>query len=224
MLELSNINTKMGIVLDIILIALIGLSIFLGYRKGLIKVAVKLFAFVIAVVVTLVLYKPVSSLIIEKTELDEKIENVIIEKGTPEIQENNGEVKKDRFIAYMQNYVGDTVAETQNEIVTNVANVVSVKAINLISIIGIFIITRLALILFILISDIITKLPLIKQFNKLGGTIYGVLRGIVVVYFILAIAFLIVSATGNDTILTLIDSSIITKSMYANNVLLKFIF
>lgn len=224
MLELSNINTKMGIVLDIILIALIGLSIFLGYRKGLIKVAVKLFAFVIAVVVTLVLYKPVSSLIIEKTGLDEKIENVIIEKGTQEIQENKGEVKEEGFLAYMQEYVGDTVAETQNEVVTNVAKVVSIKAINIIAIIGIFIITRVALILLTLISDIITKLPIIKQFNKLGGTIYGGLRGLIVVYFILAIAFLIVSATGNNTILTLIDSSIITKFMYTNNLLLNIIF
>ena len=224
MLELSNINTKMGIVLDIILIALIGLSIFLGYRKGLIKVAVKLFAFVIAVVVTLVLYKPVSSLIIEKTGLDEKIENVIIEKGTQEIQENKGKVKEEGFLAYMQEYVGDTVAETQNEVVTNVAKVVSIKAINIIAIIGIFIITRVALILLTLISDIITKLPIIKQFNKLGGTIYGGLRGLIVVYFILAIAFLIVSATGNNTILTLIDSSIITKFMYTNNLLLNIIF
>lgn len=214
----------MGIVLDIILIALIALSIFLGYRKGLIKVAVKLFAFLIAVVVTLVLYKPVSNLIIEKTELDEKIENVIIENGTQEIEENAGEVKEDGFIAYMQEYVGDTVAKTQNEIVTNVAEVVSVKAINLIAIIGIFVVTRLALILLTLISDIITKLPIIKQFNKLGGTIYGVLRGLIVVYFILAIAFLIVSATGNNTILTLVDSSIITKFMYTNNILLNIIF
>lgn len=210
--------------MDIILIALITLSIFLGYRKGLIKVAVKLFAFLIAVVVTLVLYKPVSNLIIEKTELDEKIENVIIENGTQEIEENDGEVKEDGFIAYMQDYVGDTVAETQNQIVTNVAKVVSVKAINLIAIIGIFIVTRLALILLTLISDLITKLPIIKQFNKVGGTIYGVLRGLVLVYFILAIAFLIVSATGNNTILTIIDTSIITKFMYTNNILLNIIF
>lgn len=224
MLELSNISNKVGIVLDIILIAIIGISIFLGYRKGLVKVAVKLCAFLIAVVVTLVLYKPVSSLIIEKTDLDEKIENVIIEKGSQEIQENKGDVKEDGFIAYMQEYVGATVANTQNEIVTNVAKVVSVKAINLIAIIGIFIITRLALILLTLISDIITKLPIIKQFNKLGGIMYGALRGLIVIYFVLAIAFLIVSATGNNTILTVIDSSIITKSMYTKNVLLKFIF
>ena len=214
----------MGIIVDIILIAIFALSIFLGYKKGLIKVAVKLFAFIIAVVVTLALYKPVSNLIIEKTELDEKIKSVIIENGTQEVEQNDGETKEDGFIAYMQKYVGNTVAETQNEIITNVAEVVSVKAINLIAIIGIFVVTRLGLILLTFISDIITKLPIIKQFNKLGGTIYGILRGLIVIYFILAIAFLIVSATGNNTILTIIDSSIITKLMYTNNILLNIIF
>lgn len=214
----------MGSLIDIILIVFIGLSILGGYRKGLVKVAVKIFAFLIAVVVTFVLYKPVSNLIIEKTELDEKIENIIIEKGSQEIQESNGEVKENGFITYMQHYVGDIVAETQNQFVGNLADVVSVKAINLIAIIGIFIITRLALNLLTFILDIITKLPIINQFNKLGGTIYGSLRGLIVVYFVLAIAFLIVSVTGNKVILTLIDSSTITKFMYTNNILLKFIF
>ena len=214
----------MGIILDIILIALIALSIFLGYKKGLIKLAVKLFAFVIAVVVTLVLYKPVSNLIIEKTELDDNIKDVIIENGTQEIEENNGEIKEDGFMAYMQDYVGDTIAEAQNDIVTIVAEVVSVKAINLIAIIGIFVVTRVALILLTFISDLITKLPIIKQFNKLGGTVYGVLRGLLIVYFVLAIAFLVVSATGNNAIISAIDGSIVTKFMYTNNILLNIIF
>ena len=69
----------MGIILDIIIIAIMALSILLGYKKGLVNVAVKLFAFIIAIIVTFVFYKPVSNLIIEKTEINEKIENVIIE-------------------------------------------------------------------------------------------------------------------------------------------------
>ena len=39
--------------------------ILLGYKKGLVKVAVKLCAFLIAVIVTLTFYKPVSNLIID---------------------------------------------------------------------------------------------------------------------------------------------------------------
>ena len=35
----------MGIIFDIIIIAIMALSIYLGYRKGLVKIAVKLCAF-----------------------------------------------------------------------------------------------------------------------------------------------------------------------------------
>ena len=41
---------------------------------------------------------------------------------------------------------------------------------------------------------------------------------------VLAIAFLLVSATGNNAIISAIDGSTVTKFMYANNILLNIIF
>ena len=215
----------MGIVLDIILIAIMATSIFLGYKKGLVKVAVKLCAFLIAVIVTLHLYKPVSNIIIEKTQLDEKIENIIIENGTKELEKSEEKTEeKEDFLSNMQEYVDNTVAETQNEIVESVAKQVSVRLINIIVIVGLFIATRLLLIVLVLISDLITSIPIIKQFNELGGVLYGVIRGLLLVYAILSVVFLIISMTANNNLLTLIESSIITELMYKNNILLNIIF
>ena len=78
-------------VLDLIIILVILLFTFLGYRKGLVKIAVKLCAFLIAIIVSLLFYKPVSNIIIENTELDEKIEGLIIENGTKELEESDKE-------------------------------------------------------------------------------------------------------------------------------------
>lgn len=213
----------MGIILDIIILAIMAVSIFLGYKKGLVKVAVKLCAFLIAIIVTLLFYKPVSNIIINNTEFDEKIENVIIENGTNKLEESNEE-KSDNFLESMKEYVNDTVTQTKNEIVENAAKEISVRIINILVIVGIFILTRLILILLVLISDAITSLPIIKQFNKLGGVLYGIIRGLVVIYVILAIVFLIVSMTANNNILTLVNSSIITEFMYKHNILLNIIF
>lgn len=213
----------MGIILDIIIIALMAISIFFGYKKGLVKVAVKLCAFLIAVIVTLVFYKPVSKLIIENTELDNKIENVIIENGTKKLEESDEE-SKGNFLENMQEYIDDTVTQTQNEIVQNAAKEISVRIINILVIVGLFIATRLVLILLVLISDLITSIPIIKQFNELGGVLYGIIRGLALIYVILAIVFLVVSMSANNGILTAIDSSIITKFMYKNNILLNIIF
>ena len=44
----------MGIMIDIILIAIVLLSAFLGYKKGLVKLGAKLFAGIIAIIITLI--------------------------------------------------------------------------------------------------------------------------------------------------------------------------
>ena len=59
----------MGIVIDLILIAIIVISAFLGYKKGLVKLGAKLFACIIAIVITLILYRPVAGTIIKNTPI-----------------------------------------------------------------------------------------------------------------------------------------------------------
>lgn len=212
----------MGIILDIILIAIMAISIFFGYKRGLVKVAVKLCALLVAIAVSIVFYKPVSDLIIENTQFDETIENIIIENGTEKLEENN--VEQENLLQNMQEYVGNTITQTKNEIVENAAKEISIRLINIMVIVALFIGTRLLLVLLVLISDLITNIPIIKQFNELGGILYGVIRGVAVIYLLLAIVFLIVSVTANSNILNIINSSIITKFMYENNILLNIIF
>ena len=69
----------MGIILDIIIVAIIAANIFICYKKGLVKLAVGLIAVVAAIILSVILYKPVSNIIIKNTGIDKKIENVIIE-------------------------------------------------------------------------------------------------------------------------------------------------
>ena len=169
------------------------------------------------------IYKPISNIIIDNTELDEKIENIIIENGTKKLEESNEE-ESQNFLENMQKYVDDTITQTQNEIVENAAKEISVKIISILAIVGLFIVTRLVLILLVLISDLITSIPIIKQFNELGGILYGIISGLAIIYIILAIVYLVASMSASNSILTAIDSSIITKFMYQNNILLNIIF
>lgn len=110
----------MGIILDIVLIAIIALNVFICYKKGLVKLAVGLIAVVAAIILALVFYKPVSNLIIENTELDENIEKAIINNFTSETQEGQ-EVRYVSVLDYLQKYVDDAVNKTQTEIVTQTA-------------------------------------------------------------------------------------------------------
>ena len=217
-----------GIILDIILIAIIALNIFIGYKKGLVKLAVGLIAVLASIIIAMLLYKPVSNVIIENTEIDENIKSTIISNFTKdtesEVEDTPTEKTDDGFMKYIEKYVDDTVNKTKNEIVIEASEVISVKVINVCAFIGIFIIARLLMILLTFIADIIMSLPILKQFNEIGGILYGAVKALLIIYIILAIMFFIVYITGNSAISDAITSSYITKLFYNNNLLLNIIF
>lgn len=213
----------MGIILDIIVIAIFALNIFICYKKGLVKLAVGLIAVIASVILSMIFYKPVSNMVIENTEFDEKIENAIIENFTVNIEENE-ENEDNGFIKYIEKYVDDAASKTANEIVIEAADIIAVKVINICVILAIFILARIVLILLTFISDIITDLPIIKQCNEVGGIIYGIVKALLIVYVVLAIVFFIVYTTGNTAITDVISNTYITKFFYDNNLLLTILF
>ena len=189
----------MGVIVDLIIIAIVALSTYLAYKKGLVALAIKLCAVVISIVITLLLYKPVSNLIINTTSIDETIQNAILEKATDVIRQ-------------------DEESDLSNEVIDFAKDgVLDVKAREL-SII-LFLIIKFLLRFVTVIANKIAKLPIINQFNKAGGLIYGLLRGIIIVY----IALLLIGFAGqinqNNKLHKSINESTLGKMMYENNVL-----
>ena len=157
----------MGIVLDVILIVIILLNVIICYKKGLVKLAVGLVAVIVSLILAMILYKPVTNIIIKNTEIDEKIKESIINTLTTESNENDTSDKG--MMQYMQSYVDDAVNKTKNEIVIEASEVVSTKIINVCAFLGIFVVVRILAILLTIIADLIMSLPILKQFNKAGG-------------------------------------------------------
>ena len=167
-----------GIILDIILILIILANVYICYKKGLIKLAVGLIAVVASIILAVILYKPISNVIINNTEIDNKIENAIIENFTQKGENTTQESQDNGFMNYIEKYVDDTVNKTKNEIVIEAAGVIATKVINVAVMIGIFVISRLILIVLTFLTDMIAELPILKQFNELGGLIYGIIKAI----------------------------------------------
>ena len=213
----------MGIIFDVIIIAIIALNIFICYRKGLVRLAIGLIAVLGALILAMILYRPISNAIIKNTEIDEKIENAIIEKFSAET-EGNAEVRYVGIIDYLEKYVDNAVNKTQNEIVYESAGTMAIKFINVAVLLIIFLIVRILLQLLTFISDMITSLPILKQFNEAGGVIYGAVKALIIIYALLAIVFFVIYATGNTTISDAIANSFITKFFYNHNILLDILF
>lgn len=217
----------MSIILDLIVVGIILLSTFLGYKKGLIGVAFKIVSFVIAIVITLILYVPVSNLVINHTEFDETIETAIIEKLSISNIEENKEIKKEEtnmpavIVDYINTDIKDTVVTTQNSLVESVARDLAINIVKIGVMIVLFIVVKIALIFAKAVIEGIAKLPILKQFNEIGGIAYGILRGVIVIYVILVVVSLLIPVLNNDGILKTINETMLCKMLYNNNIILK---
>lgn len=193
-------------IVDFIIVLIIAISTFLAYKKGLVVVAIQLVAAVIAVLITLVLYKPVTNLVVNLTSIDETIQNQILERANAAIENQNE--NKDKVIESIQKNMLPETART-----------ISINVIQGAVIIILYAIMRIALRFITAIANWISKLPILNQFNKLGGAIYGTVRGIIIVYVVLIAISLIGEVNPENNIYQSIENSSIGKNMSDKNVL-----
>lgn len=195
-------------ILDIIVIALIILAGFIGYKRGMVKIVFGIVSFLLALIIAFIIYKPVSDFIIQKTTIDEKIQDAVIEKLVAEEKEENNITILD---------------EVKNNTIKASAEEVSTLAVRLISLLAVFLITKLLLLFVKGAITLIASLPLIKQLNEVGGAVAGLLQGVIVIYVILAIILLISDIVNVKELVETINGTILTKTMYENNVLINLI-
>ncbi len=218
----------MSIIIDLIILGLILLCVLLGYKKGLTKCVIKILSFVIAIVIAVVLFKPISNIVINNTQIDDNIKNSIIEVVAADVEES-GKVKEDSnlpksIINNINEKVENSVNETKQTVVNAAAEQISKTIINVGVAIGLFIIARIALIFVSAISSLITDLPIIKQFDKAGGIIYGLVEALVIIFIIFAIISFISPMIEGSQLITAISKSILGSIFYNNNLLLNIIF
>lgn len=196
-------------VLDIIIIVLILISTFLGYRKGLISLGIHLIAFVLALIISFILYRPIGNIIINTTQIDETIQETI-EKNVQTIEPN--EENKN-------NITNQIIEITKGEMLPQATKEISYNIVYGATMIILFLILRVCLMLINCIANAIAKLPILDQVNKIGGAIYGVLRGVIIIYFALLIISLIIVVNPQNSLSKMVEETYLVKTMMNNNIL-----
>ena len=194
----------MGIIIDIIIILFILASIFLGYKKGLVSLGINLVAFIIAILITFILYRPIANVIINSTQVDENLQ-AAIENQIGEVISNDAET--------------GAIESATNSILQGGSKTLAINIIYGITMIVLFIIAMIALIFISAIANMVSKLPILNQFNKLGGIIYGLLRGVIIVYVILMVVNLIITLNPTGKIKENIGETYLAKTMCEYNIL-----
>ena len=199
----------MGILVDVIIIALVVLSTFLAHKKGLVAQAIKLCAVIIAVIATLLFYRPVANFIINNTDIDETIQNSIYERAYDVAKQKTNNENPETDIVEGAKLAG--IQHTSREL--------SIQIINIAVILILFFGIKIALRFVTALANAVAKLPILNKLNKVGGLIYGLIRGIVIVYASLLLISFIGKVDDTSVLHKTVEQSNIGKTMYENNIL-----
>ncbi|MCX4303853.1 MAG: CvpA family protein [Clostridia bacterium] len=220
-----------GILIDLVIISIIISNAFWGYRRGLTGVMFKILTFIISIIIMFILYKPVSNAIIKNTELDEWITEKISQniEGTTlkdgdllEYDEENSTISKG-MVDILNSFITDALKETTNNVVYYTASNIAYGMIRIGTMLILFMLSRFFLVFIRFAAEIIANLPIIKTFNKSGGLIYGVIKGFLIIYVVLAV-FSIASPLIQDWgIIDAVQDSTLGSKMYNDNVIIKIV-
>lgn len=213
---------------DLIVIIVVGLSSFISYKKGFTKTFIKLISFFVAIILALLLYKPVAVFLKENTGIDEWIITKVVKIGSD--KEEFNEAQKDESIRQNINNLPQNIKESLGveklkeqaiDVVTD--NLVN-SVLNIIAMIGIYVVTRLGLMILCFVLDEIMQIPVLKQINEILGLILGAFLGVIQIYTVCSIVTFLAQIADISFVVDYINSSILANFFYNNNLLIAFIF
>ncbi len=213
----------MGIIIDLIIVSILALSIYMGYRKGLVNMIFKIMTFFLSLIISFVIYIPVTNFIIDNTKIDDNISTFIADTFIDEEKENV-DTEKLNTSKVVEKYITSYTDEIKNEGIQNVAKELSIIIVKVGVFLIIFAVARALLFFVKIFANIFTALPFIKECNKTGGFVYGIIRGFIIVWSILALISILIPVMNLNIIAEGIEKSLITKILYDYNVLLMVLF
>lgn len=231
----------MNIIIDLILVAIIIVSAYLAAKKGFIGTLFSLLGSLIAIALSIVLCSPVSVFINEnyvnpavKQYIITAVDSSSVGKSYEEaisgidvaskIESMPESLKKVLELADIETneIISSASAITENSVqakdslISNIASPISATISSVIALVGLFIVLSIALwVVSKLLTALFNLIPVGKSLNKFGGVLFGVIRGIVIV-FVISTLFTAVSRSVDPE-----SNNIFSQKTIENTVVLK---
>lgn len=215
----------MSFTLDIIIVLIIGLTIYFAAKNGFVKTAISAFSFIIAVILTATFAQPVAE-IVRQTPITETIQNATEERITDILLDNSLEPKalvegessdfnsilaitgidKEDLKEWYRDNVFDS-DEARQQLAKKIAEPIVDTVTLIIAVVVVYIAAQVLLAAISFVLDKIFRLPVLKSFNKGLGIAVGVVLALFrVCLFCFAVNILLENSQflGNDFIESLV--------------------
>ena len=218
----------MEIILIIIVIGILAFSAWLGFYRGFLRTIVGMSSLLISLALVVVLSPLVTDFIIKKTSFRETVYESIDEKLTELVEEKTAttteEIRKvleDSFIpAMVLRTFNDKISNRiePREYVSNAAMFMATKVTQALGILVTLVLSFIVLRLILMLTGLISKVPVVSGVNKIFGIVLGLVRGLILVW-ILCYVITVFSYTkiGQEAVYAMENNSIL--SLFYNGAL-----
>ncbi len=212
--------------LDIIIVLIIGLTIYFAAKNGFVKTAISASSFIIAIALTAAFATPLAEVIKQtpvadsiRTSTEEKIADILLDGSFDVDNLLDGEseefnnllslagIDSNSLTDWYEDKVVSGIEEATARLAEKIAEPIIHTIAMAVAIVAIYIGTRIVLMIVSFILDQIFRLPVLKAFNKLGGIIVGVVLALIRVCLFCFIAGLLIKNAdflGNEFISNLV--------------------
>ncbi len=200
-------------ILDIIIVLFILAGAFLGFRKGIIGIAVSLISVVLSIVLAFFLQAPIADMLYKDTGLGTIIEETV--KNNINI-DNNEKSENTIYDSILNSIVGKDKEAISMEQASKAVTMFILKGLSFVLIV---IIVFIICYILQLVLNLVFNIPGLSSINKIAGIAAGILRSLLSIYILLAVVYFLAPIPFMNSIVDFINGTVVTKMLYSNNFL-----
>lgn len=225
---------------DLFVVGIILIFAVIGMSKGLVLSVFRLASFFAAYIISIKFYTIVSDILIKTpiyTSMKKGILDSLWEHKKENILQMGENIKNNaaetlieglKVPGFLKKTILGNLPDTSSMldiqgIMEMLSEMLAKLAIDAISLVLVFILVRIGLIFVRFILKGVTKVPVIKQADKIGGLTFGVLEGVLTVFVVFAVVIIFNQSSMFSGFISSIERSFLARYFYENNFIINFI-
>ena len=213
----------MDIVIIVGVIGFLLLMTYSGYKRGFVKIVLSMFALIGAIIMASILVVPVGAAIKNTT----KIYDTVKEEVSEVVKSENIQKITDIDKLNVPDTIKEAVKKETAEGAENVAEKITETVANSIFNAGVFVVTFIIcyIIIAIVINaiNLVTKLPVLNEVNKLAGTALGLMYGLGILWVICLVLPMFGNMDWAKNTIKVINENKVLTFIYDHNLLITLI-
>ncbi|WPX08822.1 CvpA family protein [Anaerocellum danielii] len=194
---------------DLVVLAVILIGSWVGYKKGVLRMAFDIGSYIISWFVAVLGYKFVSGFILQSPLLKEAIYSFVRQKV----------VIKDDILPTVPQLFKGAIIQAQEALNRTLQDAAAVVLANFIAMILIFVATKIVISALKMAIGFMRKVPVVGQVDGFLGLLAGVTVALIIIYIAFSILYFFPNAEIFKTAQKVIKTSMFAEFLYENNII-----